>query len=143
MSALSFYLTPASHNAAAACLCLSLLTTPMEFSSRALKYMQLTLGILLALTVGLLSWHHYGMERVFELSAAAQSRLQVGDDRGQGGASIGTLHNDGKVLRMDCTIVKKVDWPFCQLIFPLGDGIDGMDMSGFDYVTFDVVSSGP
>lgn len=115
----------------------------MEFAPRVLKYMQLTLGLLLALTVGLLAWHHYGMERVFELSAAQQSRLQVGDDRGQGGASVATLQNDGKTLKLDCTIVRRVDWPFCQLIFPLGDGVEGMNMSQFDYVVFDVSSKGP
>jgi len=115
----------------------------MEFSPRSLKYMQLTLGLLFALTVGLLTWHHYGMERVFELSVATNPIMQVGDDRGQGGASVGKLSNDGKSIVLDCTIARAITYPFCQVMFILGNGADGVDMSDYDYVTFDIVYKGP
>lgn len=115
----------------------------MEFSPRSLKYLQITLGILLALTIGLLTWHHYGMERVFELSARQTLQLQAGDDRGQGGASVANLSNDGKVITLSCTIVNKVAYPFCQVVFLLGAGANGIDMSEYDYATFDIAYTGP
>ena len=115
----------------------------MEFSSRALKYMQFTLVALLVLTIGLLVWHRYGMERVYEFSAEKQSILSGGDDRAQGGLSEGKVVSENGVIKMTCKIVKKIDWPFCQMMFPLGDGARGKDLSAFDYVTFDVSFKGP
>ena len=67
--------------------------------------MQFSLAALFAATVGLLAWNHYGMERVFELSAAGGSRLQTGDDRVQGGASAATLDQNGKTDQL------KIDQP--------------------------------
>jgi diguanylate cyclase (GGDEF)-like protein len=115
----------------------------MELSARALKFMQITLGVLLTLTVVLLLWQHYGMERVVELSAATRPNVQVGDDRGQGGASVATLAPGTKSLKMTCELVKKIEWPYCQFIFPLGEAAKGLDLSSFTHATFDIGYTGP
>ena len=115
----------------------------MEFTGRTQKIMQFTLAMLFVLTIGLLTWHHYGMERVVELSSASGAELMVGDDRHLGGESTATLRSDGKSLTMDCQIARKIDWPFCQFVFPLGKGAAGLDLSEFTHVTFDISYSGP
>ena len=115
----------------------------MEPITRPQKIMQFTLGLLFVLTIGLLVWHHYGMERVVELSSASSSELLIGDDRNQGGQSTATLRSDGTYLTMHCQIVRKIDWPFCHFIFPLGKGATGLDLSEFTHVSFDVSYSGP
>ncbi|MFP5392610.1 MAG: GGDEF domain-containing protein, partial [Gammaproteobacteria bacterium] len=51
--------------------------------------------------------------------------------------------NDGKSLKMTCKLSKKIQYPFCQMMFLLGDGARGVDFSGYDYVTFDLSASGP
>lgn len=114
----------------------------MEFSPRSLKFMQITFALLLALTIGLLTWQHYGMAHVLELSATQAVRMQPGDDRGMGGASVATVNNDGKTIKFDCTIVKKFDAPFCTLIFFIGDGIGGIDLSQHAFATFDIAYRG-
>ncbi|MBW8901318.1 MAG: hypothetical protein JF619_25110, partial [Massilia sp.] len=115
----------------------------MESSARTQKIMQFTLALLFVLTIGLLAWHHYGMERVVELSSASSPGVAIVDDRQQGGQSVGTLRSDGKNLAMHCRIVRTIDWPYCHLTFPLGNGAAGMDLSEFTHVTFDVSYAGP
>ncbi len=115
----------------------------MELTARSLKVMQRTLVALLLLTFGLLIWHHYGMERVVELSSATSADMVTGDDRMQGGQSIATVRSDGKFITMHCKIVRKISWPFCQFIFPVGKAPNGLDLSEFTHASFDISYSGP
>ena len=105
--------------------------------------MQYLVGVLMALTVTLLAWHHFGMERVLELSATSGHPIDVRDDRGDSGSSIGALKTSGKSLVMDCDLKKKFAWPYCGFWFLLGTEPNGVDLSEFETVTFDLSYSGP
>jgi diguanylate cyclase (GGDEF)-like protein len=105
--------------------------------------MRYATGFLLALTVGLITWHHYGMERVVELSAANNADVQVLGDQIRGGASVGRLERAGGVLRMRCDLSHRIDWPSCGYLFPTTRGASGLDLSEFDAVSVNVGYQGP
>ncbi len=85
--------------------------------------MQYLVGILMALTV------HAGLIGF----------LWAGDS----GASIGSLTTSGKSLVMDCDLKKKFAWPYCGFWFLLGTEPNGVDLSEFESITFDMSYSGP
>jgi diguanylate cyclase (GGDEF)-like protein len=94
-------------------------------------------------TVGLLVWHHYGMERVIDLTARPDVRREVMDDRWMGGTSRVALERSGHAMTMRCQLVRTIDWPACKYQFALSDTQAGIDLSEFDSVTFDVTYRGP
>lgn len=107
------------------------------------SFMRYVTAVLMASTIGLLTWHHYGMERVIEISGRKNIALQVTDDRISGGGSVATLERDGGVLRMRCHLTRKIDWPNCKYMFFISQGAKGTDLSEFDSVSVDVRYSGP
>ncbi|MEO7495663.1 MAG: GGDEF domain-containing protein [Massilia sp.] len=114
----------------------------MDFSRRALLIMQYALFALMGLTAGLLVWNHYGMERIVELSARSGVQFDVSDDRILQGDSVATVKRVGDNLIMNCKISTKTSWPFCKFVFYLGKGDKGMDLSQFEYVSYDLRFSG-
>jgi len=105
--------------------------------------MNYALAMLLALTVGLLVWHHYGMERVLELSDRTHAHVDVVDDRIMQGASVATLAHEGGAMRMRCQLSHKISWPDCKYMFFLSDTAAGIDLSQFDSVSLDLRFHGP
>lgn len=109
---------------------------------RLLGYARYVFGGLLLLTVALLSWQHWGMEKVVDLTGD-RFPINVEDDRAGGGASVGSLERKGSDLIVHCHISRKSAWPYCKLTFDfLKDGA-GMNMSRFDYMTIDARYVGP
>jgi diguanylate cyclase (GGDEF)-like protein len=98
-------------------------------------------GGLLLSTVVLLSWQHWGMERVVEVTGD-HFPVNVEDDRVGGGGSVGSIERKGHDLIVHCHISRKSDWPYCKLTFDFLKGGTGMDMSRFDYMTIDARSVG-
>ena len=109
---------------------------------RLLGYARYVFGGLLLLTVALLSWQHWGMEKVVELTND-HFPVNVEDDRGGGGASVGSLERKGRDLIVHCHLSRKSPWPYCKLTFDLLKDRAGMDMSHFDYMTIDARYAGP
>ncbi|MBB3221592.1 GGDEF domain-containing protein [Pseudoduganella umbonata] len=94
-------------------------------------------------TIGLLVWHHYGMERVIDLTARPDVRRDVMDDRWMGGTSRVTLERRGHAMTMRCQLARTIDWPACKYQFAISDTGAGIDLSEFESVTFDVSYRGP
>ncbi|MFP5393465.1 MAG: GGDEF domain-containing protein [Gammaproteobacteria bacterium] len=115
----------------------------MELSSRALKIMQYLVGALMFLTITLLVWQHYGMERVIELSPRGAFPYAVFNDDKDGGASIVSADIRDDALVVNCTLVRQFEWPYCSVRFSLGTPTRGMDLSDFDTVVLDVRHTGP
>jgi diguanylate cyclase (GGDEF)-like protein len=118
----------------------------MRTSSNALSFQPLArilhnartlFGMLLVLTVGLLAWHHYGMERTIEFTGG-QYPIKVEDDRTTGGASVGTLERRGHDQVMHCKIVKQYAFPYCKMMFTLQTAKGGLDMSELTHFTMDI-----
>ncbi len=100
-------------------------------------------GFLLALTALLLMWHHFGMERVIELSARSAYVSQAGSDRESGGSSGAQLTRVGDDLRLACQLAKMSAWPYCKISFEVGNADAGLDLSTFDSVSIDATYEGP
>lgn len=109
--------------------------------ARVLAHARAGLAILLGITLGLLAWHHYGMQRTIELTG--DSFVQgADDDRSAGGASIAALERRGKDLLLHCRIAAKHPWPYCKLIFSVAPGRPGIDLSGLDQIIVDMTHHG-
>ncbi|WP_177196863.1 diguanylate cyclase [Duganella sp. CF517] len=100
-------------------------------------------GMLMAVTIGLLIWHHYGMERVIDLSHRNNVMLEVQGDVSSGGSSVATLERGDGVLRLRCRLMRTIDWPSCKYLFVISQTGKGMDLSEFDSVSVDVHYRGP
>ena len=116
----------------------------MELSSRALRRMQYVVPLLVVLTVTLLLWHHFGMDRVLELSAADPHAVVVMDDRMEGvaGDSRATLVTTKDALLLKCQLRRGFDWPYCKFHFVTGKESKGLDFSDFETISFDIRFTG-
>ena len=116
----------------------------MELSFRALKVMQYLVACLVLLTITLLVWQHYGMERqVLEISANSGHAFGTRDDRTEGGASVATVKQDGRHVNMHCNMQKRFAWPFCSLWFKVGEAPKGTNFEDFETVSFHIRFRGP
>lgn len=109
---------------------------------RLLDYAHYFFAGLVLITAVLLTWQHYGMEKVINL-AGADFPVFIEDDRIGGGASVGLIERRGQDLVVRCQISRKVEWPHCKLGFSFLKGATGLDMSGFDYMTVAGQYAGP
>jgi diguanylate cyclase (GGDEF)-like protein len=109
---------------------------------RLLGYARYVFGGLLVVTIALLVWQYYGMEKVVEL-AGNRYPVKLEDDRSEGGASQGWIERKGQDLVIHCHIVKKASWPYCKLDFDFIKGAKGIDMSGFENIVIDARYEGP
>jgi diguanylate cyclase (GGDEF)-like protein len=105
--------------------------------------MHRAIALLMAATIGLLAWHHYGMKRVVDLTRRPGVGREVMDDRWMGGTSRVSLERTGGALTMRCQLARTIDWPACKYIFVISETARGIDLSEFDAVTFEVAYRGP
>ena len=105
--------------------------------------MHRVIAALAAVTIGLLVWHRFGMERVIDLTTRAGVGRSVMDDRWMGGSSRVALERNGRALTMRCQLARTIDWPACKYQFAISETQQGIDLSAFDAVTFDVAYRGP
>ena len=106
--------------------------------------MQYVVPLLVGLTLTLLLWHHFGMERVLELSAADPHAIVGMDDRSEGGASDSrsTLVTTKDALLLNCQLRRGFDWPYCKFHFTIGKESKGLDFSDFETISFDLGHTG-
>jgi len=108
------------------------------------------LVILLVLaTPILLVWQHYGMTRTLEISPRHPYGVMVTDDRDPThgdapyGASVASLAVTRDAFVMRCRLREKAGYPYCKLLFFVGDPRKGIDLSRYDTIAFDLRYSGP
>jgi diguanylate cyclase (GGDEF)-like protein len=116
--------------------------TSLQPLVRLLGHARYVFAGLLLITVVLLVWQRYGMEKVVELTGD-HFPLWVEDDRSGGGASVASLERKGQDLIVHCHIASKSPWPYCKLSFNVLKGEKGMDMSRFDFLTIEGRYAGP
>src|ERR1700693_1489692 len=112
-------------------------------TARVSSFLRYTLPVLIVLTLVLPIWQHVGMDRVFALDPAEGHWFSAHDDRPEGGTSVATLTRDGKSMVLDCQLEKKYEWPFCEISILLAEMPNGIDLSGFDSIAFDLAYTGP
>lgn len=113
------------------------------------KWLIVWVVVLLVVSAGLPIWHYYGMNRSLVLGATGHQPLWPYDDRGLGGASVGTVTRTADAIVLKCDIKAKYAWPYCsysETIAPDTHGdpsAHGYDLSKFTTVAFNVTATGP
>jgi diguanylate cyclase (GGDEF)-like protein len=117
----------------------------MELSSRVLRWKPYVVPLLVGLTLIVLLWHHFGMERVLELSAADPHAVVGLDDSSEGvvGQSHATLVTTQDGLLLKCQLRPGFAWPYCKFHFVTGTESRGLDFSDFESISFDLRYTGP
>jgi signal transduction histidine kinase/CheY-like chemotaxis protein len=95
--------------------------------------------LLLLATPALLVWQHFGMVRTIEISPSQPHDARVADDRPElHGNSVATLERTRDAFVMRCSLGAVAAYPFCKMQFLLGRPGQGIDLSGFDTIDFDL-----
>ena len=111
--------------------------------TRKLPRIELVVLGLIVLSISLLVWQHFGMERVMTFSSASGRVVETLDDRDEQGESVATVTRRPDALVMDCELGKSLTYPYCLLVFPISRNSAGIDMSEFDFITVDLAYEGP
>lgn len=99
---------------------------------------QFAYTLLLIASIGLVYWQHYGMNTSLEIPLSSSSRVKAFNDDINGGRSVGRLSFTDDRPAMECQIIRSDTFAFCGLKILLGDGDDGVDLSGMDRLVLDL-----
>lgn len=109
---------------------------------RNFSFFNTTLLVLVVLTLTLLTWHHFGMERVLILGSETTHIFAVNDDRTEGGDSVSRLSMANKAHILNCQLRDKYQYPFCGVSIRLAEMPYGVDLSAYDSVRVDIGYTG-
>jgi len=115
----------------------------METSPATFSFLRGASLSLIFLTIALLAWQRYGMDRVYILDPKHGFVYTAQDDRFQDGDSVATMVRDAESMTLNCQLGKKYTWPYCQTRIDIAKMPGGIDLTGYDSVTFDISYSGP
>lgn len=101
------------------------------------------ISLLLVLSIGLLIWHHFGMNKSLVIDANTPYKLNTADDRLDGGGSIATLSKSGQQLRLQCQMSNQYEWPYCEIGIQLKTAPQGLDLRSYDRVRLKMSYAGP
>ncbi|WP_410499932.1 diguanylate cyclase [Chitinibacter sp. S2-10] len=88
---------------------------------------------LIILSLGLLLWQHYGMNRSLRIDFSNPAQFSAFDDRELGGASTASVQASKDGAIMHCQLNDKQHiWRFCGLAIDLGQGQKGVNLSAYD-----------
>jgi len=110
---------------------------------RTVKFIRWYALALLGITIGLLLWHQFGMNRVLPLDSRSSFPIWLIDDAHSGGNTRSHLFREGPRIILDTELKKGFAWPFAQLEFGLSRGSTGIDLSRFDELRIKAQYDGP
>jgi hypothetical protein len=119
-----------------------------QWLSRLTRISYLLIIVLVLATPMLLVWQHVGMTRTLEISPQHPYGVTVTDDRNYPrgnitpGNSVATLTVTKDAITMHCLMGSAVRFPYCNLLFRMGDPVKGIDMSRYDTVALDMRFTG-
>ena len=112
------------------------------FSTMTISYYSII--FLLLLTPVLLIWQYFGMTRIIEISPRQPYGVRVIDDHDTAkGNTVTTLERTEDAFIMRCKLGAATEYPYCKLQFLLGAGGKGVDLTGFETITFRMRYSEP
>ncbi len=115
-----------------------------QWFSRSTRISNVLVILLVLATPILLVWQHYGMTRSLEISPQHPYDVIVLDDRDTtlgntaNGNSVGSLTVTRDALVMRCYLGAAATYPYCKFRFRMGDPVKGIDLTGYDTITFDL-----
>jgi diguanylate cyclase (GGDEF)-like protein len=115
----------------------------MFTSAGAFSFLRYASLLLILLTTGLLTWHRYGMNTVYDVSPNRGFAYEARDDRFQGGESVASLERVGDAMALNCQLSKKYQWPYCETEIFLAKMPEGIDLTGYDSIRFNIDYAGP
>lgn len=104
------------------------------------RWVKVCIVCLLALSVVLPAWQHFGMRTSLVVDGAGPYPMHAYDDRTRGGESVASLERVGHVAVMHCRLVAAYKAPYCALHISLGEGGRGINLARFATVTLDLAS---
>jgi signal transduction histidine kinase/DNA-binding NarL/FixJ family response regulator len=116
--------------------------------TRSTRFGHVLVILLVLATAILLVWQHYGMTRTLEISPRHPYGARVTDDRDTSrgnktnGNSVASLTVTKDAFIMRCYLGAAATYPFCKFQFLMGDPVKGIDMSGYDTMSFDLRYTG-
>jgi hypothetical protein len=120
-----------------------------QWLSRSTRIGYILVILLVLATPVLVVWQHYGMTRTLEISPQHPYPVVVIDDRvaprgnPAKGDSVASLSVTRDAFVMGCRMGTAAMYPYCAVQFLMGDPVKGIDMTGYDTISFDVRYSGP
>lgn len=97
---------------------------------------------LLAISAGLLLWHHYGMNRTLRVTAADHYTIWPYDDRDLGGKSVGNVETTPSAIVLRCALKKSYASPYCGFSVALAADAHSVDLARFDTIALDIDADG-
>lgn len=110
-----------------------------SFSKRLLY----AISAFILVSVAALLWNQFGMERTLSLDATSKLPVRAIDDSSSGGKTSSAIRREGGQVAMDCDIRAGYAWPYCTMVFELGQPPKGVDLSGYDTVSVSATMVGP
>ncbi|PSW73269.1 GGDEF domain-containing protein [Photobacterium sp. GB-50] len=109
-----------------------------------IKPVRYTIFFLVIFTCIVYGWFMLGGAKKEYIVSPVNSTYQIIDDKGQGGATESSLNIDRNGALLECNIVNKAQWPFCEIAISLTDSVDkGIDLSDYDSVGIDIDYGSP
>jgi signal transduction histidine kinase/CheY-like chemotaxis protein len=119
-----------------------------QWFSRSTRISNVLVILLVLATPILLVWQHYGMTRSLEISPQHPYDVVVLDDRDttlgnhSNGNSVASLLTTRDAFIMRCKLGAAATYPYCKFRFRMGDPVKGIDLTGYETITFDLRYSG-
>lgn len=108
------------------------------------KPVRYTVFFLVIFTCIVYVWFMLGGAKKEYIVTPVNSTYQLIDDTGQNGATESSLKIDRSGALLECNIVNKAQWPFCEIAISLTDSVDkGIDLSDYDSVGIDIDYDSP
>lgn len=94
---------------------------------------------LVCFTIATYGWFILGGAKKEYIVTPTNSTYKIIDDSGQNGASTTKLNIHKRNILLECNLVNKAKWPFCEIAIALTDSIDnGIDLSSYHSVGLDI-----
>ncbi|GGP26233.1 GGDEF domain-containing protein [Silvimonas amylolytica] len=108
---------------------------------------RLAMLLMLLLSVLLMAWQHWGMDRVLYIDARSGYPISVVSDgdnqKDPAGYSQASYQPEDHRMRMDCTLTTRYEWPYCELDVQLAKAPEGIDLADYDRVDIKLDYQGP
>ncbi|EAS64708.1 GGDEF domain-containing protein [Photobacterium angustum] len=108
------------------------------------KPVRYTVFFLVIFTCIVYAWFILGGAKKEYVVTPVNSTYRIIDDTAQNGATESSLNIDRSGALLECNIVNKAQWPFCEIAISLTDSVDkGIDLSDYDHVGIDIDYDSP
>ncbi len=108
------------------------------------KWLRSIVLFLVCFTIAAYGWFILGGAKKEYIVTPKNSEYKIIDDSAQNGATTATLDIRKHGALLECNIINKAKWPFCEIAISLTDSIEeGIDLSSYHSVGIDIDYTSP